>query len=215
MVTRKTTIKILVADDHTIVRDGLTRLVNAESDMTIVGEARNGNEVMEIVRDTSIDVIVLDISMTGRNGLDTLKELRKHHPSIAVIVLSMHPKDQYAVRVLRAGASAYITKESAPEELILAIRKANAGEKFISPDVAELLADYIERGASGEPHRILSDREFEVLRKIGLGKTVTQIAQELFLSVKTVSTYRARVVEKTGLSTNAAIVQYCRDHKIV
>lgn len=208
-------IRILIADDHTIVRDGLRRLVEAELEMSIAGEAKNGNEVLEIVRETPVDVVLLDISMPGRNGLETLKELKRQFPSISVIVLSMHPKDQYAVRVLRAGASGYITKESAPEELILAIRKAFAGEKFISPDVAALLADYIERGETGEPHRVLSDREFEVFRKIAQGKTVTQISKELFLSVKTVSTYRTRVVEKTGLITNAAIVQYCRDHKIV
>ena len=208
-------IRILIADDHTIVRDGLRRLVAAEADMTIAGEAQNGVEVMEVVREKSVDVVLLDISMPGRNGLETLKELKRQHPSIYVIILSMHPKDQYAVRVLRAGASGYITKESAPEELILAIRKAFAGEKFISPDVAELLAEYVERGETGEPHLVLSDREFEVFRKIAQGKTVTQISKELFLSVKTVSTYRTRVVEKTGLTTNAAIVQYCRDHKIV
>lgn len=208
-------IRILIADDHTIVRDGLRRLVAAEADMTIAGEAQNGVEVMEAVREKSVDVVLLDISMPGRNGLETLKELKRLHPSVSVIILSMHPKDQYAVRVLRAGASGYITKESAPEELILAIRKAFAGEKFISPDVAELLAEYVERGETGEPHLVLSDREFEVFRKIAQGKTVTQISKELFLSVKTVSTYRTRVVEKTGLTTNAAIVQYCRDHKIV
>jgi len=197
------------------VRDGLRRLVAAEADMTIAGEAQNGVEVLEVVREKPVDVVLLDISMPGRNGLETLKELKRQHPSIYVIILSMHPKDQYAVRVLRAGASGYITKESAPEELILAIRKAFAGEKFISPDVAELLAEYVERGETGEPHLVLSDREFEVFRKIAQGKTVTQISKELFLSVKTVSTYRTRVVEKTGLTTNAAIVQYCRDHKIV
>ena len=208
-------IRILIADDHTIVRDGLRRLVAAEADMTIAGEAQNGVEVLEVVREKPVDVVLLDISMPGRNGLETLKELKRQHPSISVIILSMHPKDQYAVRVLRAGASGYITKESAPEELILAIRKAFAGEKFISPDDAELLAEYVQRGEMGEPHLVLSDREFEVFRKIAQGKTVTQISKELFLSVKTVSTYRTRVVEKTGLTTNAAIVQYCRDHKIV
>lgn len=208
-------IKILIADDHAIVRHGLKQLVDAEPGMVTAGEAQNGNEVIEIMRRTPVDVVLLDITMPGRNGLETLKELKRHHPEVAVIVLSMHPKDQYAVRVLRAGASGYITKESAPDELIHAIRKANAGEKFISPDVAELLADYLERGATGEPHRILSDREFEVLRKLAQGKTVTQIAKELVLSVKTVSTYRSRVIEKTGLSTNDSIVQYCRDHKIV
>jgi len=183
--------------------------------MAVAGEAQNGNEVLEIVRTTPVDVVLLDISMPGRNGLETLKEIKRLYPAISAIVLSMHPKDQYAVRVLRAGASGYISKESAPDELIQAIRKAYSGEKFISPDVAELLADYLERGATGEPHRILSDREFEVFRKLAQGKTVTQISKELFLSVKTVSTYRTRVIEKTGLSTNESIVQYCRDHKIV
>jgi two-component system invasion response regulator UvrY len=208
-------IRILIADDHAIVRHGLKQLVDAEPDMSTAGEAQNGNEVLEMIRTTPADVVLLDISMPGRNGLETLKELKRHYPETSVIILSMHPKDQYAVRVLRAGASGYITKESAPEELILAIRKAFAGEKFISPDIAVLLADYLERGATGEPHRLLSDREFEVFRKLAQGKTVTQIAKELFLSVKTVSTYRTRVVEKTGLATNEAIVQYCRDHKIV
>ena len=208
-------IRILIADDHAIVRHGLKQLVDAEPGMITAGEAQNGNEVLEIVRTTPVDIVLLDISMPGRNGVETLKELKRQYPSIAVIILSMHPKDQYAVRVLRAGASGYISKESAPDELIQAIKKAYAGEKFISPDVAELLADYLERGATGEPHRILSDREFEVFRKLAQGKTVTQISKELFLSVKTVSTYRTRVVEKTGLATNEAIVQYCRDHKIV
>ena len=208
-------IRILIADDHAIVRHGLKQLVDAEPEMAVAGEAQNGNEVLEIVRTTPVDVVLLDISMPGRNGLETLKEIKRLYPAISAIVLSMHPKDQYAVRVLRAGASGYISKESAPDELIQAIRKAYSGEKFISPDVAELLADYLERGATGEPHRILSDREFEVFRKLAQGKTVTQISKELFLSVKTVSTYRTRVIEKTGLSTNESIVQYCRDHKIV
>jgi len=208
-------IKILIADDHAIVRHGLKQLVDAELGMTTAGEAQNGNEVLEMVRSTPVDVVLLDITMPGRNGLETLKELKRQYPNISVIVLSMHPKDQYAVRVLRAGASGYITKESAPEELIHAIKKAHAGEKFISPEIAELLAEYLERGATGEPHRILSDREFEVFKKLAEGKTVTQIAKELFLSVKTVSTYRTRVIEKTGLASNDAIVQYCRDHKIV
>ncbi len=137
-----------------------------------------------------VDVIVLDITMPGRNGLETLKELRRSHSKIGVIILSMHPKDQYAVRVLRAGAAAYITKESAPEELVLAIRKAYRGEKYISPDVAELLADFVEKGPPEEPHKLLSDREFEVLRLIASGSGISQIAEQLQLSVKTVSTYR-------------------------
>lgn len=208
-------IKILIADDHTMVRHGLKQIVDAEPQMTTVGEAQNGNEVLALARKLPIDVIVLDITMPGRNGLETLKDLKREHPSIGVIILSMHPKDQYAVRVLKAGASAYITKESAPEELVNAIKKAYRGEKYITPEVAELLADYIERGTAGEPHKLLSDREYEVFCMIAGGKTVTEISDELFLSVKTVSTYRTRIMEKTGMSTNAQITRYCLEHNLV
>lgn len=208
-------IKILIADDHAIVRQGLKQIVDAEPQMTIVGEAQNGNEVLALAKTLPIDVVVLDITMPGKNGLETLKELRRQNPSIAVIVLSMHPKDQYAVRVLRAGAVGYITKESAPEELVQAIRKAYRGEKYISPDVAELLADYIELGSVNEPHKLLSDREYEVFCMIGMGKTATQISDSLFLSVKTISTYRTRILEKTGMTTNAEITRYCIENKLV
>ena len=208
-------IRVLIADDHTIVRQGLKQILNLDPQIEVSFEAKNGNEVLEFARNNSVDVVVLDITMPGRNGLDTLKELKRLKPTIAVIVLSMHPKDQYAVRVLKAGASGYITKESAPEELVDAIRKAYHGEKYISPDVAELLADYIEHGASDEPHKILSDREFEVLRLIASGKGITQIADELNLSVKTVSTYRSRIVEKTGLSSNSDITRYSIEHDLI
>lgn len=208
-------IRILIADDHTIVRHGLKQIVDAEPQMTTVGEAQNGNEVLDLARKLPIDVIVLDITMPGRNGLETLKDLKREHPSISVIILSMHPKDQYAVRVLRAGASAYITKESAPDELVNAIKKAYRGEKYISSEVAELLADYIERGTTSDPHKLLSDREYEVFCMIANGKTVTEISDELFLSVKTVSTYRTRILEKTGMSTNAQITRYCLEHNLV
>ncbi len=183
--------------------------------METIGEAKNGNEVLELARKVPIDVVVLDISMPGRNGLETLKDLKREFPSIGVIVLSMHPKDQYAVRVLKAGAAGYITKESAPEELVNAIKKAYRGEKYISPDVAELLADYIERNKSDSPHELLSDREYEVFCHIARGKNVTQISEELFLSVKTISTYRTRILEKTGMSTNAQITRYCIENKLV
>lgn len=208
-------IKILIADDHTIVRHGLKQIVDSEPQMETIGEAKNGNEVLELARKVPIDVVVLDISMPGRNGLETLKDLKREFPSIGVIVLSMHPKDQYAVRVLKAGAAGYITKESAPEELVNAIKKAYRGEKYISPDVAELLADYIERNKSDSPHELLSDREYEVFCHIARGKNVTQISEELFLSVKTISTYRTRILEKTGMSTNAQITRYCIENKLV
>src|ERR1043165_6203773 len=208
-------IRILIADDHTIVRHGLKQIVDAEPNMTTVGEAKNGNEVLELARKMPVDVVVLDISMPGRNGLETLKDLKREYPSIAVIILSMHPKDQYAVRVIKAGAAGYLTKEDAPEELVNAIKKAFRGEKYITAEVAELLADYIEHGSSDTPHKMLSDREYEVFCGIGKGKSITQISEELFLSVKTISTYRTRIMEKTGMSTNAEITRYCIEHNLV
>lgn len=176
--------------------------------MVVSAEAQNGQEVLDIVRRERVDIVVLDISMPGRNGLETLKELKRHYPGIAVIVLSMHPKDQYAVRVIKAGASGYITKESAPSELVVAIRKACRGEKYIDPEIAEVLANYIEHGGTEEPHTRLSDREYEVLCHIASGKGLTDISQEMNLSVKTISTYRTRIIEKTGLSSNAEITRY-------
>lgn len=208
-------IKILIADDHTIVRHGIKQIVDAEPQMTTVGEAQNGNEVLELARKMAIDVVVLDITMPGRNGLETLKDLKREHPAIAVIVLSMHPKDQYAVRILKAGASGYITKEDATEELVNAIKKAYRGEKYISPEVAELLADYIEQGADAESHKLLSDREYEVFRMLAQGKSVTQIAEKLSLSIKTISTYRTRIIEKTRLTTNSEITRYCLEKNLI
>lgn len=201
-------IRVLIADDHTIVRHGLRQILSSEQDMAVSAEAQNGQEVLDIVRRERVDVVVLDISMPGRNGLETLKELKRHHPGIAVIVLSMHPKDQYAVRVIKAGASGYITKESAPSELVVAIRKACRGEKYIDPEIAEVLANYIEHGGTEDPHTRLSDREYEVLCHIASGKGLTEISQEMNLSVKTISTYRSRIIEKTGLSSNAEITRY-------
>ncbi|MFN6963600.1 MAG: response regulator [Pyrinomonadaceae bacterium] len=205
-------IKVLIADDHTIVRHGLKQILDSDNDIHVAGEAQNGNEVLGFVRDNRVDVVVMDITMPGRNGLETLKELRRGWPDVPVVILSMHPQDQYAVRVLRAGASGYVTKESAPDELVAAIKRAHNGQKYISPDVAELLAFHIQKGNSDDPHKQLSDREFEVFVMIGHGKSLTEIAEELFISVKTVSTYRARILEKTGLPNNAAITKYCMQH---
>lgn len=205
-------IRVLIADDHAIVRHGLRQILNVEREIETVGEAESGNEVLDVLRDVKVDTLVLDITMPGRNGLETLKEVRRLYPNIAVVVLSMHPKDQYAVRVLKAGASAYISKESAPDELVHAIRSAYHGRKYITSDVAELLAEYVQHGSSAEPHHSLSDRELEVFSMIASGKGVTQIAEELKLSVKTVSTYKARIAEKTGLSTSSDITRYYLEH---
>jgi two-component system, NarL family, invasion response regulator UvrY len=198
-----------------MVRHGLKQILDAESEIAVVGEAQSGDEVLDLVRGENVDVIVLDITMPGKNGLETLKELRRIKPEISVIVLSMHPKDQYAVRVLKAGAAGYITKESAPDELVSAIRKASLGEKYIGSDVAELLANYIEHGISDEPHKMLSDREYEVLRHIASGKGITQISEMMDLSVKTISTYRSRIVSKTGLASNAEMTRYAIEHSLI
>jgi two-component system, NarL family, invasion response regulator UvrY len=200
-------IRILIADDHAIVRQGLRQIVALEDSMEVVAEAATGDKVLSTIRETAVDVIVLDISMPGRNGLETLKEVKRLYPHIGVVVLSMHPKDQYAVRVIRGGASSYLSKESAVDELVTAIKKASRGEKHITPDIADLFADYIIRG-SDEPHKQLSDREFEVFKMIGMGKALTQISQELNLSVKTISTYRTRIIEKTGIANNAEMTRY-------
>lgn len=207
-------IRVLIADDHTIVRRGLKQLLDLDPQLEVVCEASSGDEVLQAAAAQRIDVIVLDITMPGRGGLETLKELRRLYPEVAIIILSMHPKDQYAVRVLKAGAAGYITKESAPEELAIAIKKAHRGEKYISPDVAELLADYVEHGVVDEPHKSLSDREFEVMMLIARGKGMTQIAEQLNLSIKTVSTYKSRILDKTGLSSNSDITRYAIEHKL-
>ena len=198
----KEMINVVIADDHTMVRHGLREILNSEDDINIVAEASDGHGVIDAVRSNPVDVVVLDITMPGKNGLDTLKELRRTRPEIAVIILSMHSGEQYGVRVIKAGAAGYITKESAPDELVAAIRKARRGERYIGAEMAELLANYIERGTGDEePHKLLSDREFEVLRYIASGRGLTEISRLMNLSVKTVSTYRTRIVEKTGLAS--------------
>jgi DNA-binding NarL/FixJ family response regulator len=208
-------IRILIADDHAIVRQGLRQIVSSDSQMNVVGEVQNGAELLDLVRKETVDVVVLDISMPGRNGLEILKELKRDYPLLPVIVLSMYPEDQYAVRALKAGASGYMTKESAPEELVKAIRKAYQRGKYISPQVAELLAEYVETNTSGEPHKLLSDREYEVFTMLAAGKTVGQISIELNLSVKTISTYRTRILEKMQMSTNADLTRYALDFKLL
>jgi DNA-binding NarL/FixJ family response regulator len=207
-------IRVLLADDHAIVRSGLKQILESDPDIKVVCEAGNGTEAVEFVRNNTIDIVVMDITMPGRNGLDALKDIKRIDMALPVLVLSMHPQEQYAVRVLRAGAAGYITKESAPDELVTAIKKAYHGGKYISTEVAELLAVHVERGDNAEPHKLLSDREFEVFILIGQGKSLTEIGEELSISVKTVSTYRTRIIEKTGISTNSSITRYCVQHSL-
>lgn len=208
-------IKILIADDHAIVRHGLKQIITSDSQMMIVGEASNGNELLDLVRKTSVDVVVLDINMPGRNGLETLKDLKRDYPSLPVIILSMHPEDQYAVRVIKAGAASYMNKETAPDELITAIKRVYRGGKYISPQIAELLAYHIGSNHQAEPHKSLSDRELEVFYSLAGGKTVGQISEELNLSVKTISTYRTRILEKMNMTTNAELVRYAFEYRLL
>jgi DNA-binding NarL/FixJ family response regulator len=208
-------IKILIADDHPVVRKGLKDIIQATPDMTVSGEASDGQEVLENVRKIDFDVVVLDIAMPGRSGLDILKELKSGKPELPVLILSIHPEEQYAVRVLKAGASGYLTKDSAPDELITAIRKVSGGKKYISASLAEKLAYDLEIGAEKPLHETLSDREYDVMCRIASGKTVKEIAEQLYLSVKTISTYRARILEKMRMKNNAELTHYAIKHELV
>jgi DNA-binding NarL/FixJ family response regulator len=207
--------KILIADDHAIVRHGLKQILADEFKKATFGEARNGQEVLDSIWKQDWDVVVLDITMPGRSGLEVLREVKKAKPRVPVLVLSMHPEDQFAVRVLKSGASGYMTKESAPAELVGAVKKIMAGGKHISTSVAEIMASYITMDSKRPPHEQLSNREFQVMRMIASGKTVSEIARMLSLSVRTISTYRARILEKTGMKTNAELTHYAFQHSLV
>ena len=200
--------RILIADDHAVVRKGLRQILEEASDIVVGGEASNGREVLEKIRAGGWDALVLDITMPGQTGLEVLKEVKQEAPRLPVLMLSMHAQEQYAARVLKAGASGYLPKESAPEELIKAIRKVCSGGKYVSADQAEKLIYLFDNTGDKAPHELLSDREFEVLRAIASGRTVSQIAAEVHLSVKTVSTYRARILEKMRMKTNAELTTY-------
>jgi len=208
-------IRVLIADDHPVVRRGLRRILEDEKDMEVAGEAQNAQQVLDLANRKECDVLVLDIELPGRSGLDALKELKKSLPKLPVLVLSIHPAEQFAVRVLRAGAVGYLTKESAPEELVKAIRKVYGGGKYISALVADELASELGWGTGKSPHATLSDREFEVLQMIASGKAVSRIAKELSFSVKTISTYRARILAKMGMKTNAELTHYAIENKLV
>jgi DNA-binding NarL/FixJ family response regulator len=201
-------IKVLIADDHAVVREGLKQILAETPDIEVVAEATHGQEVLDKIRSTPVDVVVLDIAMPGRSGLDVLLHLKRERPSLPVLVLSIHPEDQYAVRVLKAGACGYLTKESAPDQLIAAIRKVVVGGKYVSPSLAEKLAFDLEADVDKPLHETLSDREYEVLCQIALGKTVKEIADKLSLSVKTISTYRSRILEKMKMKNNAELTHY-------
>jgi two-component system, NarL family, invasion response regulator UvrY len=208
-------IKILIADDHTIVREGLKQILAETPDMVVAGEATNGHEVLERVRAEDWDLVLLDLAMPGKDGLDTLKELKLEKPNLPVLVLSIYPEEQYAVRLLRAGAAGYLTKESAPDELIAAIRKVSQKGKYVSQALGEQLANYVTEDRDQPRHETLSDREYKVMLMISSGKTVSEIADDMFLSVKTISTYRARALKKMGLKNNAEFTYYALKHSLL
>ncbi len=201
-------IRILVADDHPLLRSGLKQILSKEPDFAVLGEAENSEQVLERIEEQPWDVLVLDIAMPGKSGLDALPEIRLRRPSLPVLIFSVHSDVHYAVRALRAGASGYLSKTGAPAEVVQAIRRLAAGKKYVSAAWAEALADALESDREHAPHEVLSRREFQVLCKIASGRTVSEIAAETALSVKTVSTYRARVLEKMKMRTNAELTRY-------
>ena len=209
-------IRILIADDHAVVRAGIRQFIAGHDDLTVVGEAANGTEVIEYIRKMEVDVVVLDISMPGRSGIDTLKSLKHVRPELPVLILSGFAEEQYAINLLRAGAAGYINKEAAPSQLVAAIRTVAQGRKYVSPALAQMLADRLSVKDDEQPvHSELSQREFQIFCKLVKGEGVTQIADELFLSVKTVSTYRTRALDKMKLTSNAELTQYAIRHNII
>jgi DNA-binding NarL/FixJ family response regulator len=207
--------RILIADDHAVVRQGLKQILAGAFKRASFGEAANSQQVLERVWKEAWDIVILDLTMPGRSGLEVLKEIKQAHPKLPVLILSMHPEDQFAVRLLKAGASGYMTKESAPEELVGAVKKAIAGGRYISAGLAEKMAGLLVNDVKVAPHENLSDREFLILRLIAAGKTVGIIARDLSLSVKTVSTYRGRLLEKMGLANNAELLRYAFENNLV
>ena len=212
---RTPAIRIFIADDHPIVRQGLRRMVEADPGLAISGEAGDAATLLAALEKTATDLVLLDVSMPGGPFLDTLRALRERHPSIRVLVLSVHPEDQWAVRALKAGASGYLTKDHSPEQLLEAIRRVYRGGKYVSPTLAEQLATHLDAAGQRAPHELLSDREFEVMRRLGSGLTVSQIASELAISAKTVSTYRTRILEKMAVASNADLVRYAARYGLI
>lgn len=207
--------RILITDDHAVVRQGLKQILAEEFKRAEFGEASNVQEAIDKVWKETWDVVVLDITMPGRSGLEVLKEIKKSRPKLPVLMLSMHPEDQFAVRLLKIGASGYMTKESAPNELVGAVKKVVAGGRYVSPALAEKMASYLAIDVQTPPHERLSDREFLVLRSIASGRTPTTIAKDLGLSVKTISTYRMRILEKMSMANNAELTHYAIQNNLL
>lgn len=206
--------RVLVVDDHAVVRRGVLQILRDELRGAALGEASSADEALRLIRAEQWDVVVLDIAMPGRSGLDALQEIVQCRPSLRVLILSMHPEDQMAVRVLKAGASGYLTKDAAPRELVQAVRSLLDGERYVSPSVVQILVNGLQGDDTRPPHETLSNREFEILRMITAGSTVTEIAGALCLSAKTVSTYRARILDKLHLHTTAELIHYGVEHDL-
>lgn len=208
-------INVVIADDHSIVRRGFRQVLEETPDLRVVGEAPDGAALLGWLRQASCDIVVLDLSMPGRNGIELIEDLRATNPALSILVMSMHPEDQYAVRALRAGAAGYMNKEHAAESLAPALRKIASGGRYVSDTLAEMLAFNLGTDDTQAPHESLSNREFQVLVQLSQGKTASAIADELAISVKTVSTYRTRVLEKLGLNSNAEMVRYAIENKLI
>lgn len=208
-------IRVLIADDHPIVREGLKQILSESSEIIVAGEAGDCKETLEKLKKGRFDLVLLDINMPDRNGLELLEDLKKDWPKVSVLILSAFPEEQYAVRALKSGASGYLVKKSAPEELITAIKKVSGGRKYITPSLAERLADRLETKDKEAPHERLSNREYQVLCMIASGKTVSEIAEELSLSVKTVSTHRVRILGKMEMKNNTELIRYAVKNSLV
>ena len=207
-------IKILIADDHAIVREGLKQIVAEESDMKVAGEAASAEEVLSIITKDHFDIAILDINMPGKSGLDLVKDLKFQFPKLPILILSMYAEEQYGIRALKAGASGYLKKASAPNELVFAIRKIVAGGKYISQTLAEKLADSLDVSQTGLPHEKLSDREYEVMCKIASGESAEKISADLSISIHTFYTYRNRIFEKMNMKSNVELTQYVINNKL-
>ena len=208
-------IRIIIADDHAFLREGIKKTIQDEIDMKIVGEASNANEALSIIKELDPDVVIMDISMPGKSGLDVLKDLKVMKKKYRILILSMHPEDRFAIRALKAGAAGYLTKESAPDELVKAIRTVLTGRKYVSKALAEKLADILSDDMDKLPHEQLSDREYEVFIKIASDKKATDIAAEISISVHTVNTYRARILEKLSMNSNVELTQYAMHNNLI
>ena len=207
-------ISIIHCDDHKIIRAGIKEIISEFSDLEIVAGTDNGESLINLLRDTVTDVVIMDISLPGRSGLEVIKQIKIYHPDLPVLVLSMHAEEQYALRMLRAGASGYLHKDSSPEELVKAIRTVAAGNPYFSPYTAKRLVEQINRKEVTNPHELLSDREYDILLKFGGGNTISEIADLLSISVKTVSTYKARIMNKMHFNNNAEMIQYVMEHHL-